>query len=635
MDLEPGYVVEKITDEKGKQLGFTSERRFLYALLNKDGDPIYNAEEISDLGWHGGARSSADNDENRTLIDVGHCVAAYVPDYMENLQRSELGETNIDNLVEFLTKEEITGAGYSVELRTAYTVYTVYFDPDNITTKRNEIVFHIKKADIGNDIGATNNGTAFSIEAAIANMQNADRTQVEKFLKALDFDEFSLLNVYEMTAKDQATNRQGLYNITIPLSKLASGTALTDYKVVYFEEGDDGKVYPMEVETTYVEGKGIVFTTGHFSKYAVIYKPANTDGGNSGGGSSSGGYVAPTTDDVTNKTEDKTANTTATTTATVKNTTTTASDGTKKVTATVDAATADKIVEKAVENKSAEVVVDAATKSAVTETAAGTKTEVTIPAATVSQVAEKTDAAVTIKSDAAEVTLDKEAVKAVAEAAGTAGEVKLEVETVAQDENKVQVDLKLVTSKGNVSDFKGGSVSVTVKLGAKLAAKEVKCLYIDDNKAYHKVNGAKNADGTFTFNTGHFSSYAVMTAEDADKAIAEQEAKAAKLTKALSLKARSAKTAKGYIKVTLTADEDAIKQIEDLGYTVKYKFYRSTKKAKGYKAKLEGIGKTYTNTTGKKGTKYYYKTRVMVYDDEGTLVAKSELKQCKYAARRK
>ena len=34
-----------------------------------------------------------------------------------------------------------------------------------------------------------------------------------------------------------------------------------------------------------------------------------------------------------------------------------------------------------------------------------------------------------------------------------------------------------------------------------------------------KVSGVKNADGTYTFTTGHFSTYAVMTAEEADKVI--------------------------------------------------------------------------------------------------------------------
>ncbi len=347
---------------------------------------------------------------------------------------------------------------------------------------------------------------------------------------------------------------------------------------------------------------------------------------------SSGGMVVET---VVNKTEDKNAGTAAATTAAVKSETKTNTDGTKTTTATVDKTTGDKIVEKAVENKSEEVVVNTTTttNSAVTETAAGSKTEVALPEETVQGLSQKTEASITIKSDAAEVKLDKEAVRAVAEQAGSTGTVSLVVETVKQDASAVQVDLKLVTSKGDVTDFRGGNVSVTVKLNASLAAKPVVCVYIDDFKTYHKVEGEKKTDGTYTFTTGHFSSYAIIAEDEADKVIAEQDAKVEKLVSDLTLKARSVKTAKGNIKVTLTASADAIQQIEDLGYTVKYKFYRSTKKAKGYKARIEGTGKTYTNTNGKKGTKYYYKARVMVYDSQGTLVAKTELKQCKYACR--
>ena len=371
-----------------------------------------------------------------------------------------------------------------------------------------------------------------------------------------------------------------------------------------------------------------------------IYEESYVSRGSSGSSSSS---TTTTTDTVTNKTEDKGADTStstgtttvATTTATVKAETKTATDGTKTTTATVDTTTASKIVEKAVENKSEEVVVDTASAATVTETAAGTKTEIALPEQTVKAIAKETEAAVTIKSDAAEVKLDTEAVKAVADQAGDLGTVSLVVETVAQSESKVEVDLKLVTSQGNVTDFKGGSVSVTVKLNTTLAAKPVVCVYIDDNGTYHKVKGVKNADGTFTFETGHFSTYAVMAEEEADKVIAEQTENVEKLMGDLKLKARSVKTEKGNIKVTLTVDEDAIKAIEDLGYTVKYKFYRSTKKAASYKAALEKTGKTYTNTSGKKGTKYYYKARVMVYDAQGALVTKTELKQCKYACRTK
>ena len=100
--------------------------------------------------------------------------------------------------------------------------------------------------------------------------------------------------------------------------------------------------------------------------------------------------------------------------------------------------------------------------------------------------------------------------------------------------------------------------------------------------------------------------------------------------------ARSAKTAKKNVKVTLKMDAEsaaAIDEIQSLGYTVKYKFYRSTKKAAGYSAKLTKTSKTYLNTSGVKGSKYYYKARVLVYDGSGKLVAFSKLTQCKYAAR--
>ena len=108
-----------------------------------------------------------------------------------------------------------------------------------------------------------------------------------------------------------------------------------------------------------------------------------------------------------------------------------------------------------------------------------------------------------------------------------------------------------------------------------------------------------------------------------DKMIAQ---KASKLT----LMARSKKTAKLNIKVVVKGD---LKAIADAGYTVKYKFYRSTKKSAGYKAMLTKKAPTYFNTYGKKGTMYYYKARVMIYDKDGNFVAQTALKQCKYANR--
>lgn len=334
------------------------------------------------------------------------------------------------------------------------------------------------------------------------------------------------------------------------------------------------------------------------------------------------------TDNVTNQSENTATGTPATTTADINASTTTAADGTKTTTATVDDQTADKIVDKATANKSEQIIIDATSAAG-----AAASAEVGIPEKTVKEIAEKTDANLTFKTDAAKVQLDKNAVDALAAQAGTTGTVKLLVKTVKSDTDIHQVELKLVTSNGAVTDFHGGNVTVTIKPSATLNAKEVICVYIDDNGVYHRVDGKKNADGTYTFTTGHFSTYAIMSVEDAEKVFEQQDAKAAEQAKEIMLQARSAKTAKGNIKVNLKVNEDAIEAIEDLGYTVKYKFYRSTIKNAKYVGKFETTAKTYTNTTGKKGTRYYYKARVMVYDAQGELVAKTALTQCKYACR--
>ena len=66
---------------------------------------------------------------------------------------------------------------------------------------------------------------------------------------------------------------------------------------------------------------------------------------------------------------------------------------------------------------------------------------------------------------------------------------------------------------------------------------------------------------------------------------------------------------------------------------MKYRFYRSTKKSAGYKSTVTKKTASYMNTNGKKGTKYFYKIQIRVYDENGKLVAKTALKQCKYATR--
>ena len=75
-----------------------------------------------------------------------------------------------------------------------------------------------------------------------------------------------------------------------------------------------------------------------------------------------------------------------------------------------------------------------------------------------------------------------------------------------------------------------------------------------------------------------------------------------------------------------------ITQKSQKNVAVKYQFYRSTKKTSGYKLLKTKTTSSFTNTKGKKGTKYYYKARVLVYDGK-TLIAKSELKQASCGVR--
>ena len=292
-----------------------------------------------------------------------------------------------------------------------------------------------------------------------------------------------------------------------------------------------------------------------------------------------------------------------------------------KAETTVDAKTADKIVDRALENKSTKIIIDAAGNNTVASS------EVAIPEKTVKELAEKTDADLVIKTDNGKVDLDKTALDAVAAQAGNTGFVRLIIETIKSDENICHVNLKLITSNGAVKDFRGGNVKVTINLDKELAAKELVCVYIDDNGIYTLVEGVLNADGTYTFTTGHFSEYAVMAKDEADKVIAEQ---LNTLIRKVNLKVRTSKTSKKNIKAVLSGD---ITALTDAGYTVKYKFYRSANKSSKYAARITKEEAEYLNTEGKKDKKYYYKAKLLIYDNEGNLVAQTELKQCKYGLR--
>ena len=281
------------------------------------------------------------------------------------------------------------------------------------------------------------------------------------------------------------------------------------------------------------------------------------------------------------------------------------SDGILTAVTEITQSIAEEIIKKAAAHNSEQITIEATTSAGKTDTA-----EVKMPADALSQLVEKVHADIIVRTDAAEVKLDQKAAAAVAKAASADSSVTFAVVKVKENADRLELELKIVTENGNVTDFKGGNATVTIKIPEGMKDKEVVCVYIDEDGNYVKMEGRKNADGTYTFKTGHFSIYAVMTAEEADKVIAEQEKAKIERIKA-GVKATTIKASSSAKKGSIT-----IKWKKSYGYRVDYfQAFRSTKKNSGYGTKAfyttkKGTQKSYKNTKKlKKGTRYYYKVR--------------------------
>ena len=111
-----------------------------------------------------------------------------------------------------------------------------------------------------------------------------------------------------------------------------------------------------------------------------------------------------------------------------------------------------------------------------------------------------------------------------------------------------------------------------------------------------------------------------------ETAFGDAEAKA--YVQDLAIAVRTVKSGKK-VKVTVNAD---VQTLLDNGFTVEYKFYKSTKKSSGYKNTVNKTTNTYTNTNPVKG-KNYYKVKLVVKNADGAVVATTPLTQCKYGVR--
>ena len=314
--------------------------------------------------------------------------------------------------------------------------------------------------------------------------------------------------------------------------------------------------------------------------------------------------------------------------------------------ATVKAENQSEILKQATENKSAEIILEVSKA----DSKGADSVQLSLDVTFVKNIADKTNADLTVNTENGKVTLDQETLKTIiGEAKGNTVIIEItkvtkptEVQKKAAGANGDIFSLLVKSGDKIISNFNKGKATVTVEIPAKLQDKKVAAIYIAEDGKIEQLEGKTvKIDGKdyYIFETPHFSTFALVDAEELGLEVNDEEANIVKikeLVSDMSMKARSSKTSKKNINVNLTVDKStaaAIKEIEDMGYTVKYKYYRSTKKASKYQAKITKTTKTFTNTAGKKGTRYYYKARIQVYDKDGKLVAQTALKQCKYAVR--
>lgn len=398
-------------------------------------------------------------------------------------------------------------------------------------------------------------------------------------------------------------------------------------------------------------------------------------GGGASGGGGGGAAPAPTPDDadvitVKEDTKDNTTSkpgaetdTTTTTKTTVKNTTTEMTKNEQgqdvsKTTASVSKDLGDKLLDQAVSNKSDTIEITVKSSDANNGSGAGSTgaadsvkaTEVELPKATVNAIAKDTNADLVIKTDNGEVVLDNKTLETIAGAAKgdtvtiVVGENTQLKETQKPAEkivgkNGTLFDLVAKIGEKHLHQFEGGKAYVILPMPQKLKGKDILVIYIDDNGLCKILNHSVvkiGAEDYIRFTTTHFSTFAVVDKDEAERLIKEQNAAHVKeLMQSAKFKVTTTKTSKKSVKVQVAAksSKSLISDIKSLGYTVKYQFYRSTKKDAGYKLLKTSSKNSFISTKGTKGRKYYYKARVLVYDGS-ELIAGSALKQCSYGARR-
>lgn len=417
-----------------------------------------------------------------------------------------------------------------------------------------------------------------------------------------------------------------------------------------------GNALPADTEVKQGTAYKWLFTPADTKNYhtlsgeIVLWAAASNCGS---GGSSSGGSSAPAegSDVVTveNKVGAATEVITKTTVKDAKTETTKNAQGqdVAKTAAVVSEKIAEQLVNQAVKNKSdiIEITVSPDGKNSDAGAADSVKsTELTLPKSTVTSIAKDTDADLVIRTGHGEVVLDNKTLQTMAsKAGGDAVQIVVSENTQLTDAQKSAADvigsngrlfdLAAKVGDSQLHDFEGGKAYITLPVPKALKGKEISVVYINDEGLCEIINHSMEiigGDSYVKFTTSHFSTFAVV-----ENTAAQEQAQWKARLNQVGFKAVTAKTEKKNVRIRLAVKKDKklIAELGAMGYTVKYRFYRSQKKSTGYKALATKKNNTFVSTKGTKGKKYYYKVKVLVYDND-KLLAQTKLGQCSAGAKK-
>ena len=600
MDTADGY---RITDIKNaadnESLPYTITAEYYYNVYNGNGIKI----EFDEQSEYGSCVSSGENKAFYASQSVGS-------NHYTNQGSFEVGNESVTEFKKFCSEKNYTAklVGYALS-------YTIYIPVD----EKCEVKIETEQVSNVNEVKALQSGTTLTSTSVDAT------TDMQANLENYYGEDKEIIDVYELSAGDSGT-----LNSTVDVVIPVSGDS-TDYEIVWFNDNT-----PVPTVTRYTNG-AVMFTTGHFSKYAIVKDKSSTSGGV---------VVTPAKEDDVKITTDGNISTTVkdVKTETVKNE---SGQDVTKTTASVSDTLANELIDSAVSNKSSKVEITV--ENSGNNVSGEIQTELVISKEAVKTIAKETNVSLVITTDNSQVELDNKALETIAaETAGDTVRIVVNGNTGLKEEQKSAADaigengevfdIQAVVGNKTIHNFNGGKVNVVLPVPEKLKGEEIAVVYINDKGICEILNHTLEAVGAnsfIRFETTHFSNFAIVKKTDADKQIKAQEENIKALIKDVKLKATTSRTSKKNVKVKALGIGDAnslIKEIESMGYTVKYRFYRSTKKSSGYASKTEKVTNTYINTAGKKGTKYYYKAKLCIYSGDD-LVASTKFAQCKYGFR--